>query len=142
MHDRVMKEQHRWTDICNSRVAFTKNEMDSGLQPQHLRSKSRAIRHIITLQKPFPQKDRYRDSSPMLQKLAKGLLALHFKKSHLGLKPFPLKSACKAISPMLLKVTNKLLALSFKIYSQGYEPYIVEFFYRALAQYFKKSHQG
>ena len=22
MHDRVMKEQHRWTDICNSRVAF------------------------------------------------------------------------------------------------------------------------
>ena len=140
MHDRVMKEQHRWTDICNSRVAFTKNEMDSGLQPQHLRSKSRAIRHIITLQKPFPQKDRYRDSSPMLQKLAKGLLALHFKKSHLGLKPFPLKSARiaispilqkimlglkpfplksarKAISPRLLKVTNKLLALSFKIYT-------------------------
>ena len=75
----------------------------------------------------------------MLQKLAEGLLALYFKKSHLGLKPFPLKSARKAISPilqkitlglkpfplksarkaispMLLKVTNKLLALSFKIY--------------------------
>ena len=75
----------------------------------------------------------------MLQKVAKGLLALYFKKLHLGLKPvplksarkaispilqkitlglkpFPLKSARKAISPLLLKVNNKLLALSFKIY--------------------------
>ena len=90
--------------------------------------KLRAIRHVLTLHKPFPQKNGYRDSSPMLQKVNVGLIAFPLKSAHkaispilqkitLGLKPFPLKSARKAISPMLLKVTNKLLALSFKIYS-------------------------
>ena len=96
--------------------------MDSGLYPQHLKINLGTFSLFIS---PFLKKidigilflcllTKDRACSPMLQKLANGLLALYFKKSHLGLKPVPLKSARKAINPILQKVTLGLKALFSK----------------------------
>ena len=54
--------------------ALTSKKFILGFSPN--KSKLRAIRHVLTLHKPFHQKNGYRDSSPMLQKVNVGLIAL------------------------------------------------------------------
>ena len=73
----------------------------------------------------------------MLQKVAEGLLALYFKKSHLGLKPFPLKSARKAISPILQKITLGLKPFPLKSARKAIRPLLIKVTKKQLALRFK-----